>query len=494
MTKYVTFARKYRPKNFVELHGQEILVKILTYAIMNQRLAQSYLLTGIRGVGKTTSARIIAKTINCTNQLFDELHVKPCENCQNCLSFNNQNHPDIIEIDAASRTSVDDVRKIIESCEYRPLLAKYKVFIIDEIHMLSKGAFNALLKILEEPPPHVIFIFATTEVQKLPLTVISRCQRYDLRRLSFDEIFNLIRQIADLETIKYEPEALKIIAYKSEGSARDAISMLDQASSSLDSQNNVVTTSIINQMLGLMDVASVVSFMQYIVDKDVSSAIKFVNDIYAASVNLELFTQSVSDFIAHLTKVKMIKSYKDPIYDSFNDIVQKLLLEINVTELSILWQIYNKAIIEIKISHNQLIEMEMLVIKSIYSQIIGLNEDIKLSTAKPDEYKFTDFLTYLYSKKEVEIYYLLLNQAEIRKFIDNQVEIISNNISNSVKEEIISLLYAWSGQKWNAIIERSSPNITLKKQLMDKLQSSADWKILVEHFPDATISDILLKH
>jgi len=173
--KYIPFARKYRSTSFYELMGQEVLVKTLSYCIANNRLASAYLLTGIRGVGKTSSARIIAKTVNCTDLKSHGEQIAPCLQCDNCISCTKQNHPDIIEIDAASRTGVDDIREIIGSSEYKPLLGAYKFFIIDEIHMLSKSAFNALLKVIEEPPPHVIFIFATTEVQKIPLTVVSRC-------------------------------------------------------------------------------------------------------------------------------------------------------------------------------------------------------------------------------------------------------------------------------------------------------------------------------
>ncbi|CAN7942364.1 unnamed protein product, partial [Ixodes pacificus] len=262
---YIPFARKYRPNNFAELQGQEVLVKVLSYTILNDRLAGGYLLTGIRGVGKTTSARIIAKTVNCSALITENTTIKTCEECTNCISFNNHNHPDIIEIDAASKTSVDDIRRIIESAEYKPLQGKHKIFIIDEVHMLSKGAFNALLKTLEEPPPHIIFIFATTEVQKIPATIISRCQRYDLRRLSFEEIFKLLEYITKKENLKTDIEALRIIAYKSEGSARDAVSILDQAASMSAKSDNIISPQVINQMLGLVDSSFIIEFVECII-------------------------------------------------------------------------------------------------------------------------------------------------------------------------------------------------------------------------------------
>lgn len=499
-TSYITFARKYRPGNFAELHGQEVLIKILSHAILNNRLAQGYLLTGIRGVGKTTSARIIAKTINCTALIIEGVNIRPCEQCSNCASFNNHNHPDILEIDAASRTSVDDIRQIIESTEYRPLIGKYKVFIIDEVHMLSKGAFNALLKTLEEPPPHIIFIFATTEVQKIPLTIISRCQRYDLRRLTFDEILKLIKQIAEKENLKFDIEALKIIAAQSEGSARDAIFMLDQASSLVNNEfGNNITETAINQMLGLVATSTIVKFIQYIIDKKINQAIELVGELYITSANLEIFIELASEFIAYLSKAKMLPNHNNPLYEPFNNQITEILSNISFSQLSVLWQIYSKGIVDIKTSRNQLIETEMLVIKSIYCQTIPTLEELTdiEGTEGPQKiepvYKITDFLKFLHQNNQIEMYYLLLNEVEVKSFINSKLEIEGNNINLKIKEEMIAHLFAWTQQKWDVIITKKLEIITLKDQLIQKIKSNKDWKMLIEHFPDLTISDILLK-
>jgi DNA polymerase-3 subunit gamma/tau len=373
---YIGFARQYRPQSFSELKGQNALVKVLTHSIVNDRLAKGYLLTGIRGVGKTTSARIIAKTINCTNLITKDEGVFPCESCQNCRSFKEQKHPDIIEIDAASRTGVDDIRQVIESSEYMPLLGGYKVFIIDEVHMLSKGAFNALLKVLEEPPPHVVFIFATTEVQKIPLTVISRCQRYDLKRLSTDEIIALLKEIAGKENISIEEEALTTIAAKSEGSAREAVSLLDQAvSMAFDTEVNV-TDSLISQMLGIVPIKTMIMLLGHIVEHKTSEAIDLINQTYVTTGNPEEFLKDFSDFIAYLSKAKALKNYRNNSYAAFDNQITDLLTKLKFSQLSILWQIITKGIQEIKHSHNQLVATEMIILKAIYAQEMPSVEDI----------------------------------------------------------------------------------------------------------------------
>lgn len=500
---YVPFARKYRPNGFAELYGQEVLVKVLSYTILNNRLAGGYLLTGIRGVGKTTSARIIAKAVNCSALIAENTSIKTCEECVNCISFNNHNHPDIIEIDAASKTSVDDIRRIIESAEYKPLQGKYKIFIIDEVHMLSKGAFNALLKTLEEPPPHVIFIFATTEVQKIPTTIISRCQRYDLKRLGFEEIFKLLEHIAKEENLKTDTEALRIIAYKSEGSARDAVSILDQAASLSAKSGSIINRQSINQMLGLVDNSVIIEFSEYIVNKDVSSSISLINKLYDSSVNLEMFIESISEFIAYLNKVKMLPNYSLPLYESFNDRIKNILAKISFPHLSILWQIYSKGVREVKISYNQLIETEMLIIKSIYSSSLPISEDFQnndenLKQTHIEEIKkkfeIVDFLKYLYKNNEIEIYYLLLNNIEIKNFSNNKLEIISSEITKKIKQQIEDLLFAFSKEKFEVVIIKEQQQQTLKSQLINKIESSNDFNLIKKHFPDSKITDILLKN
>lgn len=529
---YIPFARKYRPTNFNELLGQEVLVKTLSYCIKNDRLAQAHLLTGIRGVGKTSSARIIAKTVNCTDKKSKNDYIEPCEKCKNCESFNNHSHPDIIEIDAASRTSVDDIREIIESSEYRPLLGTMKFFIIDEIHMLSKSAFNALLKVVEEPPEHVVFIFATTEVQKIPLTVISRCQRYDLRRLTFEELHDLTQNIIKQEKLNFEEEALKIIAIKSEGSARDATSMIDQAASYMHNagKGDIITAELVGRMLGLLQTSTMIQFAQLIIANDPKSAIKLLKEIYANANSLESFVQGMSDFFAELSKSKIIPNYHNPLFQSYSTEIANILIGTSLSRLTILWQIFSNGTQEIKQSHNELSCTEMLVIKAIYSCNLPTPEEImdaevnyvptqeghqntenpKIIESEPkekfedikktsptkqtnnDNLQIFDFLKFCHKNKEMDVYYLLLNEVEIDSFASNKME-IAGKIASNMQNKLERILQEWSSSEWKVAIKKRDKVDSLKDKMLEKVKLTGDYQTIKNNFPDANISDIILK-
>ena len=253
---HTVLALKYRPQNFNELIGQDVMVQTISNSIKLDKLPNAYLLTGIRGVGKTTTARLIARALNCLNGID-----KICKNnlCENCKSISNSNHIDVIEMDAASKTGIDDVRELIESGKYNPTSAKYKIFIIDEVHMLSKQAFNGLLKTLEEPPPHLKFIFATTEVKKIPVTIVSRCQRFDLNRVSMQILFNNLKKIAGIEKGKISDEALRLIAKTSEGSVRDSLSLLDRALISQNHTEKIVDERGLSQVSDTKEIEKIVN-------------------------------------------------------------------------------------------------------------------------------------------------------------------------------------------------------------------------------------------
>lgn len=517
---YVPFARKYRPSDFSEICGQEVLVKTLNHCIIHNRIAQSYLLTGIRGVGKTSTARIIAKTLNCDNIQTKENIVIPCKECKNCKAISEFNHPDIVEMDAASHTSIEGIRKIIMSSEYKPLLGKYKVFIIDEVHMLSKSAFNALLKLLEEPPMHAVFILATTEMRKIPLTVISRCQRFDLKRFSFSEILDLLGTTAKKEKVIISDQALKVIAVKSEGSARDAISLLDQAVSFAmnymqDDTQEEITEQMINDMLGLVQHRFLLQLIQYIVANDTDKAIKLLNEIYSISSSLEDYMASVTDFIAELTKEKIITTYHNPIYASFSKEITDLLIGLSPARLSILWQIFSKGTQEIKHSHNELNSAEMTIIKAICAsnmpsmdKILAAEEDNQsyIQSVKPittiktkddfvtnndNEKDIFSFLRYCHSNNELDAYYSLLNDVEIKSYTDKEL-ILSGKLSTTLVEKVKILLGKFNGHEYIVKIVNNSDFTSLKEKMIEEVKASEDFNVIKNKFPRANISDILL--
>ena len=279
MNSYKILARKYRPETFKDLVWQEAMVKTLKNAFDANRIAQSFILTGIRGTGKTTTARIIAKGLNCIGiDQKGEATVEPCGKCSNCTAIIDGSHVDVIEMDAASRTGVDDIREIIESIYYKASTGRFKVYIIDEVHMLSNNAFNALLKTLEEPPEHVKFIFATTEIRKVPVTVLSRCQRFDLRRIEPEEMIKLLKKIATCEGVNVSEDAIRLITRAAEGSARDATSLLDQAISHGGVSSNAEH---VRAMLGIADRGRVLDLFEMIMRGDTASALTELGSQYS---------------------------------------------------------------------------------------------------------------------------------------------------------------------------------------------------------------------
>ena len=365
MSSYLVLARKYRPQNFDELVGQEVLVTTLSNAIKNNRLHHAYILTGIRGVGKTTTARIIAKTLNCLDQSAT-LTAKACGVCDNCKLITASKHQDVIEIDAASRTGVDDIREIIDSIAYAPVMAKYKIYIIDEVHMLSNNAFNALLKTLEEPPAHVKFIFATTEIRKVPVTILSRCQRFDLRRLDEKEIETHLENILKQENLEAESQALELIAKMSEGSVRDSLSLLDQALASNNHQK-FLPAELVEKMLGLTDKVKVIELFENLLKGDFSAASQSFAEFYSYSSDVSQLVLDLMEITHKTTSVKLIKSYKLEGYSQFQqEKISNIAREISLNSLTRIWQMLLKGNQEIVSSASPKMAFEMLLARICY--------------------------------------------------------------------------------------------------------------------------------
>ena len=303
---YRVLARKYRPQTFAQLIGQDAMVQTLGNAIRRGRLAHAFLLTGVRGVGKTSTARLIAKALNCIGPDGEgEATIDPCGVCEPCRAIAEGRHIDVIEMDAASHTGVDDVREIIDASRYAAVSARYKIYIIDEVHMLSKNAFNALLKTLEEPPGHVKFLFATTEVQKVPVTVLSRCQRFDLRRISAEKLADHFAQVVEKEGAEAEPEALAMIAHAAEGSARDGLSILDQAIAHAGMEGGAVTAQAVRAMLGLSDRNAIRALFGLVIAGDAPGALQALRDQYDLGVDPQAVLKSLLETVHRVTLSKL---------------------------------------------------------------------------------------------------------------------------------------------------------------------------------------------
>lgn len=364
---YQVLARKYRPNILSELVGQDVLVQTLLSSIKRGKIAHAFILSGIRGIGKTTTARIIAKSLNC---IGEDGNIKspsdPCGKCNHCLAIANSTFPDVIEMDAASKTGVDDIRGIIDNISYATTIGRYKVYIIDEVHMLSNNAFNALLKTLEEPPAHVKFIFATTEIKKIPITIISRCQRFDLKRIDNQKITDHLKEVLKKESYEAENRVLNLIANLSEGSMRDALSLLDQ-SLSYNNYEKILNSDKFEEMIGLTDNSSIIDFVENILKGDIDQVIKIFNDFYDQSIDILSFASEILSIIHNITLIKTVKNYQlHNIAQNCFDKMQNIANNISVAELARMWQMLSKGIDELKKSQNHKISFEMILIRICY--------------------------------------------------------------------------------------------------------------------------------
>jgi len=361
---YRVLARKYRPADFDSLIGQGAMVRTLSNAIDTGRLAHAFILTGVRGVGKTTTARIIAKALNCTAN--DGPTISPCGECDNCKSISESRHVDVLEMDAASRTGVDDIREIIESVRYAPVSARYKIYIIDEVHMLSKSAFNALLKTLEEPPESVKFIFATTEIRKLPVTVLSRCQRFDLKRVEAQTLVDHLAKLAANENCTAEDGALTLIARAAEGSVRDSLSLLDQA---IAHGAGKVTEAQVRDMLGLADRAQVLDLFEQIMKGEIADALATLRTQYDAGADPVVVINDLLEVSHWLTRLKVTPDTGTDALVSEAEKEQggKMAASLGMPHLTRAWQMLMKGLTEVRVAPSAIAAAEMVLIRMAYA-------------------------------------------------------------------------------------------------------------------------------
>jgi DNA polymerase-3 subunit gamma/tau len=539
-------ALKYRPKTFDDLIGQEVVAETITNSIKADKIPNAYLFTGIRGIGKTTTARIVAKGLNCSNGIENLCKEDLCDNCK---SIADSSHIDVLEMDAASKTGVDDVRDLIEFSRYGPTSAKYKIFIIDEVHMLSKQAFNALLKTLEEPPEYLKFIFATTEIKKIPITVVSRCQRFDLSRIKSSELFDFIKDIKEKENGKVSDEALKLIVKISEGSVRDALSLLDRALLSLDEKIELDLNAA-QKIFGYFDKSQLINLFELILRGEEDKVINIYRKIYDQGVEPKVF---VNDFLEILYYFKNINSLSlEGTNFSLNDEeftkIKEISNQVDSEVLILFWQFAISSLEELDIVSNQHLSIEMFLIRLMHLSSIKLNKNLDQEVrndnldgqthnkeneqmfednsktinqikniaqeekqkpeAKPEIKtidknlinSFDELLDICTQKKEIKLKYELEKNVNLVKFEKNRIEISFNdNLDKDFVKDLSSKLYEWTDERWIITFSKSKGEMSVKEkqknkkdELINEVKGLKIYKKVMEKFPDAELIDVKL--
>ena len=514
MTKNKILALKYRPQEFKDLIGQKIMAQTITNAIKLGKTPNAYLLTGIRGIGKTTTARLIAKALNCQKNDNEQIKCSSEKFCPSCEEIISSNHIDILEMDAASKTGIDDIRELIESSKYSPTSAKYKIFIIDEVHMLSKQAFNGLLKTLEEPPPSLKFILATTEVRKIPVTILSRCQRFDLKRVNVEELCKHLKNISLKEDGKISDNAIKLIARTSEGSVRDAISLLDRALvSQIVNTNNLIEEINVREMLGLADRTKVISLFKEVLNGNEKDALKYLKELINDGIDAKNFLNDILEVLYLFSRRISLGPIEQDmtISESEVQLVDKYSSNIDVQDIGLFWQLSIKTIDDLRIIGNENLTLEMYIMqlihlknidnkkityqdnsiennKEVKNNLIGKDikeDDLKsdLSTQVKNQLKnidqiqnnpiknlltdsniekieiktFQDLIILANKEKEVELKFDLERNVKLVSFNRGKIDISFNeNLNKNFIKNLTEKLLLWTGERW--IISLSKNN------------------------------------
>ena len=536
--KSKVLALKYRPKIFEELIGQKVASDTIINSIKADKVPNAYLFTGIRGVGKTTIARIVAKSLNCLNGIE-----KLCEKnlCTNCEGISKSSHMDVLELNGADKTSINDIRDLIEFSRYGPTSSKYKIFIIDEVHQISSSAFNALLKILEEPPNYLKFILATTEIKKVPVTIVSRCQRFDLSRVKSEDLFQFIKKVKDKENGNVSDEALKLIVKISEGSVRDALSLLDRGLLSLN-KNKELDLSEAQKIFGYFDKSQLIEMFDLVLLGDEKKVLEIYRKIFDQGIDPKVFINDFLELIYYFKNINSLtlESTNFSLNDEEFSKIKKISNSIDNKVLILFWQFTIKTIEELEVVSNQNLSIEMYLMRLIHlsplkqriepengktklsvekdlnytskndvvDQIKNITQEKKIKSESDKNIKtenriiesFKNLLDICNEKKEIRLKYELEKNVNLVNFERNRIEISFNeNLDKFFVKELSSKLYEWTGERWIISFCKEMGQMSVKQQvendkkkLINDIKKTQLYNDFIRKFPDANLNDVIL--